>query len=157
MNKYILYADMDGVLVDFEKGYAELTNTIPTKSFNGKAEFWEPINKAGAEWWVNLDWMPDGQELWRYIKKYKPNILSAPSWDPSSRVGKEAWCKIHLKNEYNKLYLYSRTNKQLFSEPNRILIDDMQQTIDERNVKGGIGIFHTSAADTISQLKKLGL
>jgi hypothetical protein len=62
-----------------------------------------------------------------------------------------------LKNEYNKLYLYSRTNKQLFSEPNRILIDDMKQTIDEWNAKGGIGIFHISAADTISQLKKLGL
>ena len=37
---------MDGVLVDFERGYAELTNTKPAKSFNGKAEFWEPISKA---------------------------------------------------------------------------------------------------------------
>ena len=101
--------------------------------------------------------MPDGQELWRYIKKYKPNILSAPSWDPSSKVGKEAWCKIHLKNDYKKLYLYSRANKQLFAEPNRILIDDMQKTIDEWNAKGGIGIFHSSAANTIIELKKLGL
>jgi hypothetical protein len=101
--------------------------------------------------------MPDGRELWNYIKKYKPNILSAPSWDPSSKIGKEAWVKMHLKSDYNKLYLYSRANKQLFSEPNRILIDDMKQTIDEWNAKGGIGIFHTSAADTIKQLKKLGL
>jgi hypothetical protein len=101
--------------------------------------------------------MPDGQELWSYIKKYKPNILSAPSQDPSSRVGKEAWVKMNLQNSYNKLYLYSRANKQLFSEPNRILIDDMKQTIDEWNAKGGIGIYHTSAADTIKQLKKLGL
>ena len=101
--------------------------------------------------------MPDGQELWSYIKKYKPNILSAPSWDPSSKVGKEAWCKINLKNDYKKLYLYSRANKQLFSASNRILIDDMEQTINEWNAKGGVGILHTSAASTINQLKKLGL
>ena len=154
---YTIFCDMDGVIVDFEKGYTELTNTIPTKSFNGKAEFWEPISKAGAQWWANLDWMPDGQELWRYIKKYKPNILSSPSQDPSSKVGKEAWLKMNLQNSYKKAYFYNRSNKQLFSDKNRILIDDLQQTIDEWNDKGGIGILHTSAANTIKELKKLGL
>jgi len=154
---YTIYCDMDGVLVDFERGYAELTNTTPSKSFNGKSEFWEPINKAGAEWWANLDWMSDGQELWSYIKKYNPYILSAPSWDPSSRVGKEAWCKMHLKNSYKKLLLYPRNQKQLFAAENKILIDDMEQTINEWKNAGGIGIFHTSAANTIKQLKKLRL
>lgn len=154
---YIIYCDMDGVLVDFERGYAELTNTKPAKSFNGKAEFWEPISKAGAQWWANLPWMPDGQELWRYIKKYNPNILSAPSQDPSSKIGKEAWLKMNLQNSFKKAYFYNRANKKLFAGPNRILIDDMKQTIDEWNAAGGVGIFHTSAADTISQLKKLGL
>jgi phosphoglycolate phosphatase-like HAD superfamily hydrolase len=153
---YKIYCDMDGVLVDFEKGYKELTGTY-SKNLPGNKSFWQPISDAGASFWAGLDWMPDGQELWNYIKKYKPNILSAPSQDPSSRVGKEAWVKINLQNSYNKLYLYSRANKQLFSEPNRILIDDMKQTIDEWNAKGGIGIYHTSAADTIKQLKKLGL
>ena len=154
---YTLFVDMDGVLVDFEKGYQELTGTSTKQYAKGDTSFWQPISDAGASFWANLPWMPDGEELWRYIKKYRPNILSAPSWDPSSKVGKEAWVKMHLKSDYNKLYLYSRANKQLFSEPNRILIDDMKQTIDEWNAKGGIGIFHTSAEDTIKQLKKLGL
>jgi len=154
---YTIYCDMDGVLVDFEKGYKELTNSSPSRTFDGKASFWEPISKAGAQWWANLDWMPDGQELWRYIKKYKPNILSAPSQDPSSKIGKEAWLKMNLQNSFKKAYFYNRANKQLFAEPNRILIDDMQKTIDEWNAKGGIGIFHSSAANTITELKKLGL
>lgn len=153
---YRIYCDMDGVLVDFEKGYRELTGTYSKNHPDNKA-FWQPISDAGASFWANLDWMPDGEELWRYIKKYKPNILSAPSQDPSSRVGKEAWVKMHLKNSYNKLYLYSRANKKLFAGENRILIDDMQQTIDEWNAAGGIGIHHTSAANTIKELKKLGL
>ena len=154
---YIIYCDMDGVLVDFERGYAELTNTKPAKSFNGKAEFWEPISKAGAQWWANLNWMPDGKELWSYIKKYTPNILSSPSQDPSSKVGKEAWLKMNLQGGYKKAYFYGRANKQLFSDKNRILIDDLPNTINEWNAKGGIGILHTSAANTIKELKKLGL
>lgn len=154
---YTIYCDMDGVLVDFEKGYTELTNTTPSKSFDGKAEFWEPINKAGAEWWANLDWMSDGQTLWSYIKKYKPYILSAPSWDPSSRVGKEAWCRMNIPNQYKKLLLYPRNQKQLFAAEDKILIDDMEQTINEWNKSGGIGILHTSATNTIKQLKKLKL
>lgn len=153
---YRIYCDMDGVLVDFEKGYRELTGTY-SKNHPDNKSFWQPISDAGASFWANLDWMPDGEELWRYIKKYKPNILSAPSQDPSSRVGKEAWVKMNLKNNYNKLYLYSRANKKLFAGENCILIDDMQQTIDEWNAAGGIGIHHTSAANTIKELKKLGL
>jgi hypothetical protein len=45
----------------------------------------------------------------------------------------------------------------MFAGPERILIDDMEQTIREWNNAGGIGIHHTSASNTISQLKKLGL
>jgi len=101
--------------------------------------------------------MPDGKQLWSYVKKYKPNILSAPSQDPSSVVGKEAWLKINLKNQFKKAYFYNRANKKLFAGENKILIDDMEQTINEWNEKGGIGILHTSAANTIKELKKLGL
>lgn len=154
---YTIYCDMDGVLVDFEKGYFDLTGVHTKQYVKGDKAFWQPISEEGAGFWAGLPWMPDGQELWRYIKKYKPNILSAPSQDPSSVVGKEAWLKMHLQNSYKKAYFYNRANKQLFAGENRILIDDLKQTIDEWNAKGGIGIFHTSAADTIKQLKKLGL
>ena len=55
------------------------------------------------------------------------------------------------------LLLYPRHEKQLFAGENRILIDDLAKTIDEWNAKGGIGILHTSTANTIKELKKLGL
>ena len=53
--------------------------------------------------------------------------------------------------------MYPRNQKQLFAAEDKILIDDMEQTINEWNKGGGIGILHTSAADTIKQLKKLRL
>ena len=76
---------------------------------------------------------------------------------PSSHVGKEAWVKMHMPGEYKKLLLYPRAQKQLFAAEGKILIDDMEQTIREWNKAGGIGILHTSAANTIKELKKLGL
>jgi len=154
---YIIYCDMDGVLVDFEKGYYDLTGTSTKQFPKGDNSFWQPISDAGAEFWATLPWMPDGKELWNYIKKYKPNILSSPSQDPSSKVGKEAWLQMNLQSGYKKAYFYNRANKQLFSDKNRILIDDLPNTISEWNAKGGIGILHTSAANTIKELKKLGL
>ena len=154
---YTIYCDMDGVLVDFEKGYRELTGTY-SKDHPDNNAFWQPISDAGVSYWANLDWMSDGPQLWRYIKKYKPYILSAPSQDPSSRVGKDAWVKTHIpQNQYQRLLLYPRAQKQLFSKPDSILIDDNEQSIQEWKAKGGIGILHTSTANTIKELKKLGL
>ena len=56
-----------------------------------------------------------------------------------------------------KLILRSAERKQEFATPQSILIDDRKDNIDRWKEAGGIGIYHTSAADTIQQLKKLGL
>jgi hypothetical protein len=64
---------------------------------------------------------------------------------------------MHMPGEYRKLLLYPRAQKMLFANEGKILIDDMEQTIREWKNAGGVGILHTSASDTISQLKKLGL
>jgi len=155
---YTIYCDMDGVLVDFVKGYKELTGVDTTNYVNSTPEFWQPVDKQGPAFWASLDWTNDGKQLWSYIKKYKPNILSSPSRSQTSRVGKQVWIKTHLpKTQYREILLYPRHEKQLFAGENKILIDDLAKTINEWNAKGGIGILHTSAADTIKQLKKLGL
>ena len=94
-NKYTIYCDLDGVLVDFDKGYKDLTGKLP-KEVSDDTEFWEPIHKAGAAFWIKLKWMPDGKELWNYIKQYKPELLSAPSKQESSIMGKRIWVKREI-------------------------------------------------------------
>jgi hypothetical protein len=66
-NKYTIYCDLDGVLVDFEKGYEEASGK-PMASAGEGPEFWEPIHKMGAAFWIKLKWLPDGHTLWDYIK-----------------------------------------------------------------------------------------
>jgi nicotinamide mononucleotide adenylyltransferase/lambda repressor-like predicted transcriptional regulator len=151
---YKIYCDMDGVIVDFDKGYKELTGR--DASFDiPKEEFWAPISKAGAPFWIKLKWMPDGKQLWDYIKGYNPDLLSAPSREESSKMGKRIWVKREVPGA--KLILRSAERKQEFATPNSILIDDRADNIQRWKDAGGIGIVHTSAADTIQQLKDLGL
>ncbi len=99
--------------------------------------------------------MPDGKQLWDYIKQYNPSLLSAPSKEKSSRIGKRVWVKHNLPGV--KLILANAVDKQKFSGENQILIDDREKNIEQWRSKGGIGILHISAADTIKQLKELGL
>jgi hypothetical protein len=66
-NKYIIYCDLDGVLVDFEAGvqklfpnHKESINDIPSKVL------WPVLAKATG-FYRSLPWMPDGKLLWKTI------------------------------------------------------------------------------------------
>jgi FMN phosphatase YigB (HAD superfamily) len=162
--QYIIFCDLDGVLVDFDKGYKQLTGK-PTNhaDVQTKKEFWKTFNisissnnTSEFKYWSELEFMPDGKQLWDYIKQYTPFILTAPTFNPESKEGKRVWVTNHLDN-VRKLYFKSAATKAEYSRKNRILIDDRAATIDDWRSKGGVGILHTSAADTIEQLKQLGL
>ena len=152
---YTIYCDMDGVLVDFERGYKELTGYY-TKSHPDARTFWEPVDSEGPSFWATLPWMPDGRTLWNHIKGYKPYILTSPSLDPGSKKAKREWVEKELPEAKN-IYFRKAQLKPEFSGKNRILIDDREDTIGWWREQGGIGIHHTSAASTIQQLKNLGI
>jgi hypothetical protein len=99
--------------------------------------------------------MPQGKQLWDYIKQYNPILLSAPSRENESRLGKRLWVKNNIPG--TKLILASRETKQNYSKPNKILIDDRPDTIEEWNARGGTGILFISTEQTINDLKQLGL
>jgi len=152
---YKIYCDMDGVLADFESGYEKLTGVDLKGEFKKGDDFWDPIKVAGVGFWAGLKWMPDGQKLWDYLKPLDPVLLSAPSREQSSRIGKAVWVKHKIPG--TKLILRYAKQKQELATPESILIDDRQVNIDQWEAAGGIGILHTSTANTIQQLQKLGL
>ena len=153
---YKIYSDMDGVLVDFENGYEKLTGIDLKGEYRPDGEdFWKPIEQAGVGYWAGLEWMSDGKQLWSYLKPFKPTLLSAPSRSQSSRIGKHVWVKHKIPG--TKLILRYASQKQELATPESILIDDRQVNIDQWEAAGGIGILHTSTANTIQQLQKLGL
>ena len=175
-SQYTIFCDLDGVLVDFDKGYKELTGIATHHADRqGSEHFWDLFRNSLAEkgvsekqYWEELEWMPDGKQLWDYISPYNPYILTAPSVNHDlpadvkykfshneSQQGKTNWVK-RLDN-MRELKFKASKFKQDLSKKGRILIDDRKPTIDGWNSKGGIGILHTNTADTIKQLQKLGI
>lgn len=155
---FVVYCDMDGVLCDFEDRFKEFTGMSCREYENkyGTKAFWDAIGKEGVEYWSKMPWMDDGKQLWDYIAKYNPTMLSAPSWDPASKIGKYEWVKENLTPD-TKVILVNKKDKQLYAGENKILIDDRTDNISDWKNAGGIGILHKTATQTINELKKLGL
>jgi hypothetical protein len=156
---YKIFSDMDGVLTDFDKSFKKYSKGIAPTDYEkkfGKEKFWELIDGQGkVGFWVGMPWMEDGQTYWNYIKDYDVELLSSPSRSATSRLGKRLWVRNNMPGI--KLTLAQARNKQNYAAPNHILIDDRESNIEQWKSQGGIGILHTSAADTISKLKELGL
>ena len=156
--EYEIYSDMDGVITDFDAQFMKASDGIRPSEYErnmGKDGFWELVDGKGVGFWVGMPWMPDGKQYWDYIKEYNPILLSSPSRSNTSRLGKRLWVRNQLPG--TKLILAQAKDKQNYARKNRILIDDRPSNIDEWRSQGGIGILHTSASNTIRQLKELGL
>ena len=162
---YKVYVDMDGVVADFDQRFLDLSGMMPREfeAKYGKNAFWDFIDEGDnkLKFWVGIPQMSDAQQLIDFVSKYDYEMLTAPSLKKQSLMGKGLWMinqtKKGLFPSKPKVNYKSAKNKKDFAAPNNILIDDKPSTIDSWNAAGGIGILHTSAANTISQLKKLGL
>ena len=160
--KPIIYCDLDGVLADFKTAAQRTTGMSINKWMNipSSKEKWAPI-KANKNFWSTLPWMAGGRQLWTYISKFDPHILSAyveGSFDPNCIPGKTQWARSRLGIGSSKINLVTRKEKKLFAKRGQpaILIDDYEKNVREFTRSGGVGIHHTSTSKTISQLKKLG-
>jgi hypothetical protein len=157
-----IYCDMDGVLCDFAKGVEKVIGKSITQwSYGSKSEKWDQI-KATPKFWHTLPWMPGGKELWNFISKNKPHILSAyveESFDPNCIPGKSHWARTNLGIAPGNVNLVKRVQKQNYAKvagQPAILIDDYKKNTDQFTQRGGIGILHTTTSNTIRELKKLG-
>ena len=179
---YKVYCDMDGCLVNFEKGVRSL---LKTGSSNlEKQIMWEGISRA-PRWFEELEWQMDGRRLWSAIKHLNPDILTGVPDIKSSRVEKFNWCKRELgikeadahhvdmaadglddhqsvngnfprKDKTNIITCWSN-NKFKEAMPNSILIDDRIDLKKNWEAAGGIFIHHVNTETTIRKLCELGV
>jgi hypothetical protein len=168
-----IFCDMDGVLVDFNRGFKRLkanTEKLTPDAYqkkHGDNSIWPLIDEAGVSFWENLPWMKDGRELWDYLSQYDPIILSSPSRNRSSITGKMAWARKNLGISQDKPTTSSKnwdpsskiilsSQKQLFARSkDDILIDDTRKKLDKWTAAGGTGVFHNDATDTIRVIEEI--
>ena len=149
---------MDGVLCDFERQWARVAG-VPFTQFQRMSLYdrWQPVREHGS-FWETIPWKGDGKRLWNYIKRHDVRILSAySSSDSNCLPGKRKWLNKNVSISPSKVFIVTRSQKQIYSKKNTILIDDYGRNIREFSAKGGQGIQHRNTSQTIQELKKLGL
>lgn len=167
-----VYLDLDGVMVDLDSGFKEvsggiLPSELTDKKCNGdrreaKKLFWKLIGTNGADFWANLKPMPDAMVLWNFFKKYHPIILTAGKGTEILQ-GKTQWCHKHLGSNINPILAVSGIKKSEYitNDPNtvHVLIDDTQKNIESWNSPSEhrIAISHKNAAESIRKFSELYL
>ena len=159
MNKPIIYFDMDGVLADFEAGFLKVSgqdlSLLPDDVFADK----ETKDKVFAHptFFIDLPVLPGAKDMVAYAMGYDADvqILTATGYsnEDAVRAQKHKWIAKHFP-EITEIHTVPKsTDKAQFAWPDVILIDDrLEKSIVPFRAKGGIGIHHTSPADTKRQL-----
>lgn len=154
-NTAVLYLDMDGVLVDFDKSYEKLTGGLNLRDYSkkvGDRKAHDIFLDAGTKYWEDMDWIDGGQELLATAQRLFSNvwILSSagtrsPELAATVIAGKREWLKRHIPSipMSKVLIVLGRHRKKEYAAKNAILVDDMPDTIESWNKAGGDGILHS--------------
>jgi hypothetical protein len=155
---YTIYCDLDGVLVDLERGVREKLGMGRPMSrlemMRALARMRRNSDEELVEFFANLPWTEDGERLWTYLAPYEPLILTGGAEEANGiGAGKNKWVQKNLGISASKII--HESNKSKFAGPNKILIDDYDKSARDFASAGGIGILHTNTGNTISQLKNI--
>ena len=174
---YQIYCDMDGVLVNFMDGVVQY---ITNKLQSGEAEelkaelgrdyieseeidsnrsvrkFMYKELEHHADYWRDLEWTPDGKELWSHIAPYNPYILTSPM-GKGSEIGKQEWIDKNLNPPPpEKIFMHhDKHTRAITNGKPSILIDDFSKNTISWEDAGGIAILHTNTAKTIQELEEI--
>lgn len=152
-----IYIDLDGVLADFDAWKDEFGKTHPEINTDIQ-EFWTQAATVDRLYY-HLDLMPDASALMMYLESLgiPLAILTAiprRKSIPSAESDKREWVKENIGDIEFHIGPFAK-DKQRFSKPGMVLIDDKQKNIDEWNAKGGDGVVFTSTNRTIKAIEAL--
>jgi 5'(3')-deoxyribonucleotidase len=149
MKNITLYLDMDGVLADFHKEYIKYD---PDKS--DRKKFRASVLQHNI--FEKLDYMPDTKELLNHVSKLNGvniEILTSmgthePIQGAAARMQKQKWLNAH-NIPYKANFVRNKAEKAQYATLTSILIDDSPGCISPFIEKGGHGILHHKASETI--------
>ena len=177
-SEYVLFLDLDGVLVDYSSGWWAIAKHMNIKPIEVKGEL--EYSKAdisrvhsqtcNPDFWSKLRWEHGGEELWGAANVLFENIHILTSTAAKQNVqahkiveaGKLEWIKhnLHPHLPPGNIHVVSEgVQKASFANHLSILVDDRKSTIKAFIQAGGYGILHDTRKyrKTIEELKEVVL
>ena len=158
MSNFEIFVDSDGVVCDFSAYTRNHFGRLPEElSGAEKSKFWQWLqhhNDNVEPFFRNLPKMDDADVLMSFLFStgLPVKILTACGYTPKdAKEQKVEWYAEHYPN-VECIVVSKSPDKAEYAHPRAILIDDRNKSLDPWHAKGGIGILHTSAEDTIAQL-----
>jgi hypothetical protein len=143
---------MDGVLADFNKAYTKIATTLEDP---------KRFRTAVLDYHIfeDLEFMPDTHQLLNHVKKIDginiEILTSMGTYNPeqgiAAKTQKLKWLERHNIG-YKANFVRTKTEKAEYANEYSILIDDSVGCVSPFIRKGGHGILHTNASETISIL-----
>jgi hypothetical protein len=150
----ILFLDLDGVIVDFIRGVEDRYGVKYPYSKSG-SELYEVMDRYCDEIFSHLPVLPGG-ELFLDLYTKNPGrvkfLTAVPAhWSVdmyfAGRDSKEAWLQQYLPDldlVWDVYVVGDKDTKKFYAEPNHILVDDHDRTINDWIQAGGIGYHYPS-------------
>jgi hypothetical protein len=151
-----LFLDMDGVLADFDKRAYDIFGMRPADFEHkfGSKTFWS-ILQGTPDFYNSFDLMLDADFLLDAVAHLQPVVLTGIPMGDWAPPQKRAWIKRKAR-DLPVITCRSR-DKSLYCQPGDIIVDDRSEYAHLWENKMGIWVHHTSAYDSIRQLKDIGV
>jgi len=151
-----LFLDCDGVLANFDKRAREILGMVPREfeDREGEQKFWDTLYDT-TDFFYSLEPMPDAYDLVNAVKHLKPVILTGRPRGEWSVDQKLRWRDKYFP-DLEMIVCRSR-DKIKHAKPGDVIVDDWEKWQPVWEKGGGVWILHTSAENSIRELKKMGM
>lgn len=144
-----IFFDMDGVLANFSKGAKEMGCYDPET----RALDWEVIIKAGPKFWRSLEWMPNGEKLYKAVRAICDDygislkvLSSVPDFNyEAGKLGKTQWLKDRGFELDEIVIVTSGEAKAAYADESTLLIDDYGSNVRFFMNAGGNAVRHVDS------------
>lgn len=149
---------MDGVIADLNQYWLEHFDQLTVRDDPNVEENWvTAVVKQNC--FARLKLCHGAKLLVRTLRQTSDvEILSSTSNRPTAPLvakQKRIWLDNNGFADLKSNFVQTKKDKSNFATPTSLLIDDSKACIEPFIEKGGIGILHINAMDTILQLSKL--
>ena len=148
-----LYLDCDGVLADFDKGATAVLGLSPRafEQRHGLGKFWQKLAQA-PDFYFGLPLMDDAMELFDAVRHLDPIILTGlprGNWAADQKV---RWAARYFPD--TRIITTMARDKRDHAREGDVLVDDQLRHRHLWEEAGGVFIHHTSARQSIDELRR---